>query len=170
MTTAHRIPSKLYRAPRALWAEARVMWEAGESTADIARHVGLSDAAVYWHRIADGWPPRDTRRDWEMARTMWDRNERPDAICAALGITQSSLYRAVARYTWPKRCLKGPESKSPKVHTPKPRGMAPIVVDRASGEACPCGSEISRLVLVEGVYVHRCVTCVPEWWSTRRMA
>jgi hypothetical protein len=150
------------------------MWERGESAEKIAKHVGLGVPAVYWRRVYDKWTPRAackpvSKLDWSKGRAMWEAGESAGDIASTMGTHRQTVYAAAHRLDWPKR-KDARRTAAPKA--PKGRGAEPPRVGRESSGSCCCGSVIARLVLVEGCYVHRCETCVPDWWAqtTRRVA
>lgn len=156
-------------------AEARRMWIAHLPASAIGVFLGRSVEAVYWLRHAEQWPTRVPRSphgiDWVRGRTLWDAKSRAPEIAAALGTTMSSVFRAKHRFGWPDRQMMGPIPKPKKPKAPKPIKVAKVLpvmrhaprpVEKIKGVPCACGSRLSRLVVENGLYVHRCSSCHPE--------
>lgn len=87
------------------------MWNAGEPVRAIADHVGLTEAAVYFHRKAEQWPARtkatSSTRDWATARLQWDDDVATKVIAAGLGVTVSAVYDYRDTHGWPMRNQRG---------------------------------------------------------------
>ena len=95
------------RIPKATWREARRLWTRGELAATIASRLRVTPSAVYWHRIAEGWPAREpvARRaiDWPRVRALWDAGQQGQVIAAQLGLNAKTVYNHARRAGWPRR-------------------------------------------------------------------
>jgi uncharacterized protein YjcR len=161
---------KTYVAPSRIdWTRGRQLWDAGAPTAEIAAALGVQVTTIHSARNRLDWPmrrcPMPSAVKWPDALPMWTRGESVHVIAAFVGVTTKQVYKYGAKHGWPKRELPR-VVKAPKAPR-KPRAESRPVVMPTKGRPCPCGSHLSRLVLVDGAYVHRCETCVPDWWARR---
>jgi uncharacterized protein YjcR len=157
-------------------AQARKLWESGANIASIEAAVGVRRDAIYRAALRQRWARRARVRvpnpRWTEAREMWVRGDHAATIAAFVGVSVKRVNMVKREAGWPAR-ERPRRAPRPKVtHPRKPKAQhvvnltkPPRAVEKIKGDPCPCGSHLSRLVLVNNLYVHRCVTCVPEWWA-----
>lgn len=144
------------------WERAKVMWQNGVSVKVIAKAIHAGSESIYNRARLDGWGHRrhpNTREEqWAGARLRWDAGESVADVARVLGLSEARIRQYARLHDWPRR-------ERPKFERADVGGRVQPRIPRAAvkfkGHPCLCGSLLSRLTPLNGVYVYRCSSCQP---------
>lgn len=130
-------------------AHVKRLLEAGLTVGDVARRLGISAAAVSYHRRKLGLPPSTKyapRDDWDEIQAYYDQGH---------GVTACQLRFGFSRRSWSKAVMRGDV-------TPRPQAI-PIEELLVAGRVRGRGHVKARL-LASGLKENRCEECgIDEW-------